>query len=108
MEDMHVAYHKMADRHQDEVMRPADLETFITLTLNPDDGMCPECVVNSLEKEAIKKATNDLKRREGLHVDKDLKLYHGFVTRGSMFSFVKGLNTNLHDDRTKLMAQLEM
>lgn len=108
MVDMHVAYHKMADRHQDEVMRPADLETFITLTLNPDDGMCPECVVNSLEKEAITKATNALKRREGLHVDKDLKLYHGFVTRGSMFSFVKRLNTNLHDDRTKLMAQLEM
>jgi|EP00945_MAST-04E_sp_MAST-4E-sp1_P004986 hypothetical protein len=102
--DMDVAYQKMADKHIDEVMRPEDLDGFIAATLNPDMGRCELCKVRPSEAEQLIEATEVLKYDEGLHIDGQLKLFHGFVTRGSMFTFIRKLNVKMNDQRKRLQA----
>ena len=101
MSDMDVAYYKMADRHKDEVLRPVDLLDFIALVLNPDVGKCVDCRLSKDEQEVLKEETERLKYLEGLHVDDDMKLYHGFLTRGSCFDFIRTLNQKMYRAREK-------
>ena len=103
MSDMDVAYYKMADRHKDEVLRPVDLLDFIAFVLNPDVGKCVDCRISKDEQEVLKEETERLKYLEGLHVDDDLKLYHGFITRGSCFDFIWTLNQKMH--RARVLRQ---
>ena len=97
--DMDVAYYKIADRHKDEVLRPVDLLDFIAFVLNPDVGKCVDCRISKDEQEVLKEETERLKYLEGLHVDDELKLYHGFITRGSCFDFINTLNQKMYRAR---------
>ena len=72
----------------DEVMRPVDLLDFVALVLNPDVGMCADCRISKEEQSVLKEETERMKYLEGLHIDENLKLHHGFITRGSCFDFI--------------------
>ena len=60
--------------------------------------------VRPSEAEQLIEATEVLKYDEGLHIDGQLKLFHGFVTRGSMFTFIRKLNVKMNDQRKRLQA----
>ena len=74
---------------------------FIALVLNPDVGKCVDCRISKDEQEVLKEETERLKYLEGLHVDDDMRLYHGFITRGSCFDFIRTLNQKMYRAREK-------
>lgn len=91
--DMHAAYHKYAEQYPDGAMRPSDILNFALSSLNPDDGRCPTCMVTAEEKAFVQNLVDEFRAEEGLaehqlESDDDIKIHHGFITRGDCEDFM--------------------
>ena len=93
--DLHVTYHRIVDQRKSDALYPADIDTFVEEVLNPDAGKCPECTITPEERTVMLDAVKQFKDHEGLHASDDIKLYHGFLSRGSCFGFVRRLNQEM-------------
>jgi len=101
MRDMSDKYKAAADKHATKILYPGDLEEYIVHILNPDDGLCDDCFISDVEREMIKDAAKEMSIYEGLHQDDTLKLYPGFLMRGSCHRFIHTLNTKMREFRWK-------
>jgi hypothetical protein len=99
MRDMEAKYLATADKHATKVLYPDDLETYIVEILNPDAGLCDDCYISDQEGKIITDAAKEMKIYEGLHEDNTLKLYPGFLMRGSCHRFIHKLNTRMREFR---------
>ncbi len=82
-----------------KVLYPPELAAYITSVLNPDDGKCGDCTVTEAEQREINKGAARMKVQEGLHVDDQIELHEGFLTRGSCRRFVRDLNKQMREYR---------
>ena len=70
--------------------------------LNPDDGKCSDCYISKEEEAKIDEEIKKLKVQEGLHLDPELQLHIGFLSRGSPFKFLIDLNSRMQNFRWSL------
>jgi hypothetical protein len=84
----------MLDEAIDHSLTPRHLLRYVEKCLNPDGFELVE-----EEEQAIKDAVDELMRREGLNVEADTPLYHGYLSRGGPFAVISGVNQRLNTAR---------
>lgn len=83
-------------------LRPTDLKVLYTRILNPDNGKCPDCYISKEEEAKLDEEIEALKVQEGLHLDPELDLHIGFLSRGSPFKFMMDTNSRMQHFRWAL------
>ena len=87
--------HVTAEVEHNGFLRPPHFLRFVYRSLNPDEGRCPGCEISAEEGDLIEARTVEHMKVHGLHVNDSIKLHHGFLLRGDMFTFVHKLNAEM-------------
>ena len=99
--------HVTAEVEHNGFLRPPHFIRFVHRSLNPDEGRCAGCDISPEESERIEARTVAHMRTHGLHVNDSIKLHHGFLLRGDMFSFVHDLNLEMANFRKHKLKEAD-
>ena len=81
---------KHADGTDRDMLRPQDVHRLVMQVLNPDGQK-----MSRPEAQLVARRVFEFKEREGLAHSNDIKLYHGFLSRGAPRRFIHGLLTEM-------------
>eukprot|EP00516_Mucochytrium_quahogii_P008446 CAMPEP_0203759604 /NCGR_PEP_ID=MMETSP0098-20131031/12671_1 /ASSEMBLY_ACC=CAM_ASM_000208 /TAXON_ID=96639 /ORGANISM=" , Strain NY0313808BC1" /LENGTH=363 /DNA_ID=CAMNT_0050652669 /DNA_START=80 /DNA_END=1171 /DNA_ORIENTATION=- len=87
LRNMHAAYFQISEEKGEETLKPADVQRFYELSINPDgQDLTPE------QASVLAAGVENLRRTQGLGDDnEDVVVMYGFLTRGQCFTFAKDL-----------------
>ena len=79
-----------------DILRPQDVHRLVMQVLNPDGQK-----MSRPEAQLVARRVFEFKEREGLAHSNDIKLYHGFLSRGGPRRFMHGLIDEMRRFRAK-------